>query len=228
MNGKSILRGFLGINYVRIDREVAREFGVSDGIQIGAMALGPDNKPMGPASAAGLQPGDIITAGMTSPLIAPSVFAHRFEYSTGTRHSPAVVASVRRSHAEPRSLGHTERLGYAEQLRNGDSRHRVGAGQGFTSGMEVVDVKELNSFERDLFGFESKARGALVRDVEPGSVADDAQISRGNLLVRLRISGGVWQPVPDRATFERIKRYCPPVRAFWCNCKAGAVSACIK
>jgi S1-C subfamily serine protease len=56
MSGKSILRGFLGINYVRIDREVAREFGVSDGIQIGAMALGPDNKPMGPASAAGCNP----------------------------------------------------------------------------------------------------------------------------------------------------------------------------
>jgi serine protease Do len=62
MSGKSITRGFLGINYARIDREVAREFGVTDGVQIGAMATDANNKPMGPASAAGLQPGDIITA----------------------------------------------------------------------------------------------------------------------------------------------------------------------
>jgi S1-C subfamily serine protease len=210
MSGKSILRGFLGINYVRIDREVAREFGVTDGIQIGAMALGPDNKPVGPASAAGLQPGDIITA--VNNVAIDSTERFRRIVSSTPPGRAIRLAVVRPTGQTTHNMEVTVTLSDWATQNNSTPETRATTSatkKTLRLGMEIVDVKELNSFERDLFGFESTARGALVRDVEPGSVADDAQISRGNLLVRLRISGGVWQPVPDRATFERIQKRLP-------------------
>jgi serine protease Do len=210
MSGKSILRGFLGINYVRIDREVAREFGVSDGIQIGAMALGPDNKPIGPANTAGLQPGDIITT--VDGVAIDSTDRFRRIISSTPPGRAIRLAVVRPAGEVTQNMEVTVTLSdWARQNGSTDQSRRSApaAKKASRLGMEVVDVKELNSFERDLFGFEGTTRGALVRDVEPGSAADDAQILRGNLLVRVRVSGGIWQPVPDRATFERIQDALP-------------------
>ncbi|HEX8236198.1 MAG TPA: trypsin-like peptidase domain-containing protein [Abditibacteriaceae bacterium] len=207
MSGKSILRGFLGINYVRIDREVAREFGVTDGIQIGAMALGPDNKPVGPANAAGLQPGDIITA--VDGVAIDSTERFRRIVSSTPPGRAIRLAVVRPSGERTQNMEVTVTLSdWAGQNDSAAQSRRSAPATGKLSrlGMEIVDVTQLNTFERDLFGFESTARGALVRDVEPGSAADDAQISRGNLLVRVRVSGGTWQPITDRATFERIEK----------------------
>jgi serine protease Do len=222
MSGKSILRGFLGINYVRIDREVAREFGVSDGIQIGAMAVGPDNKPIGPASAAGLQPGDIITA--VDGVAIDSTDRFRRIISSTPPGRAIRLAVVRPAGEVTQNMDVAVTL--SDWIGPNDSatltRRSVSAtGRLSRLGLEVVDVKDLNNFERDLFGFESTTRGALVRDVEPGSPADDAQIARGNLLVRVRVSGSAWQPIPDRATFERIQTSLPAGARLLVEMKSG-------
>ena len=80
-------------------------------------------------------------------------------------------------------------------------------------GLEIEDAQKLSVDERDLFGFNSKTRGAAITDVIPGSAADEAELRRGLRIVRLRLNGGEWQAVADKAALSRLmKTFTPGAR----------------
>ncbi len=211
MEGRKIARGFLGINYERIDPEVAREFGVSDGIQVGRLASDDEGRPIGPARQAGLQEGDIITAVDGTAIDSSDVF--RRLVSNAPPGRKITLAVVRPAGERIERLDMAVTLGdWALQNRaltpdTGPTPPNVPASR---LGLEVIDARELTEQERALFKFEERPRGVIIRDVVSGSPADEADLSRGLILVRVRVAGGAWQPVPNKAAFERIQKSLAP------------------
>jgi S1-C subfamily serine protease len=76
-------------------------------------------------------------------------------------------------------------------------------------GLEVENADKLSDVERQLFGVDTGAKGPVVTDVVPGTPADEAQLSRGLRIVRLRVSGQAWQPITNKAAYTRIEKTLP-------------------
>lgn len=205
LSGKSVQRGFLGIHYVRLDPKVAKEFGVTGGMQIGALAKKEDGTYMGPAHAAGLREDDILTAVngtlITSSeqfraLVASSAPGTKLTFAVtrpGTDKSTQMETSV--------ILGDmAARLGTVAMAKPAETKT---APVGF--GLDVENADKLTASDKTRYGLEGKEKGAVITRIVPGSPADEADLRRGLRIVRARV-GGVWQSVGDAGTWQKIEK----------------------
>jgi serine protease Do len=204
LEGKVIKRGFLGIQYVPLESEVAREFGVGGGMQIGAM--GKDS----PAGKAGLQVDDIITAINGKNVLGSGEFRR-----TVIRQAPGdklTLTVMRPSETTPQPKDYIVTLG--DWAAGTGTKLELPTldklPEGTKLGLEVENADKLAANERELFGLNQKSKGLYIVDVLPGSPADDSQVSRGLRLLRARVSGEAWQDVPNKAAFERIEKTLAP------------------
>jgi serine protease Do len=204
LQGKRIQRGFLGIKYVPLETEVAREFGVPGGMQIGAMALNDS-----PAAKAGLQVDDIITAVDGKPIVGSDEFRRivtsrvpgdKMKLTVmrpfdGAKDSREVVVTLGdwNSNEKPQEIPVIAQLPEGTKL-----------------GLVVENAEKLSTLERELFGTDDKTRGVYVVDVLPGAPGDDSQVNRGLKIVRLRVNGGAWQDVPSKLAYERLEKALAP------------------
>lgn len=200
MAGKTIKRGFLGIQYVPLESEVAREFGVDGGMQIGA--LGKDS----PAGKAGLQVDDIITAINGKNVVGSDDFRR-----TVVRQAPGdklTLTVMRPSEAVEKPKDYVVTLGdWAAGTGNKLELPVLSElPEGTKLGLEVENAEKISTAERELFGIDTKTKGVYILDVLPGSPADDSQVSRGLRVLRMRVSGGAWQDVPNKAAYDRIEK----------------------
>lgn len=204
--GKSVTRGFLGIQYVRLDDEVAREFGVAGGMQIGALAQ-KNGAPIGPAKEAGLREGDIITAVDGTPISSSEQF--RALVAT-TAPGTTLKLSVTRPGAPAFETGVT--LG-DRAAQNGDAATPkpavavLSVPQGL--GIEVENAGSLSASDKGKFGLDAQQKGAVITRIAPGSAADEGNLVRGLRIVRARIDGQ-WQLVPDAATWRKLEKSVAP------------------
>lgn len=212
LSGKTIARGFLGIQYVRIDENVAKEFGVTGGMQIGALAQGKDGTYVGPAKEAGLQEGDIITGINGQPVNSSEEFRRIVSATPPGQKMEFTVVRPTGDHTEKLNL--TVTLGDRTAQDGGRPRPTPGTDtpnpNASRLGLETENADKLTDVERQRFSLDASARGAVITDVVPGSPADDAQLSRGLRIVRARASGEAWQQVPNKATFARIEKALAP------------------
>ncbi len=210
LKGEAIQRGFLGIQYVQLDHDVAREFGLDGGMQIGALAT-KDDKPIGPAKDAGLKEGDIITGINGEAMPTSDVFRRAVS-------SQPPGAKLTFNVARPTDTG-IEKRDFVVTL--GDWNVQTGeikpqptapVKTSLTSitGLKVEDAAKLNATQKELFEVDAATRGAVITGIAPGTPADDAQLNRGLRLARLRVSGGAWQPVVNKAAWERIEKSLKP------------------
>jgi serine protease Do len=209
LNGKAIVRGFLGIQYVRVDDNVAREFGVPGGMQIGALAKNSSGAHIGPAKEAGLQEGDIITS-LNGKAIDSSEDFRQIVSSNppGTKINLTVVRPVG-DRTETRQIAVT--LGDFSSLSGTTAKPQTMESLPLATasaplGIEVENADKLNALERELFSLNPKTVGPVITNVLPGSAADDAEVRRGLRIIRMRVSGGAWQAVPNKAAFLRIQK----------------------
>ena len=200
--GQSIARGFLGIQYVAINEEVAREFNVPGGMQIGALAKQGD-KFIGPAKNAGLLEGDIITQVNQRSIISSDEFRSLVAQSTpGTTLSFTVL---RPGEAKDEMLEFKVSLG-DRNTQNGEKPvikpwETTPKAADFRLGIRSENADELTLSQKDKLGLPVEARGAIITEIIVGSPADAADLQRGLRLVRARVANGKWQKLPDKKSF---------------------------
>lgn len=210
MSGRSISRGFLGIQYVGLDPNVAQAFGVKGGMQIGALAQGKNGNYIGPAKEAGLQEGDIITAVDGKDISSSDQF--RRLVSSATPGTKLALSVVRPTTDPPKQMDISVTLGdFAAQnptlTRPPATPENANASR---LGLEIENADKIGALERAWIGLDAGAHGAIITDVVPGSAADEAQLQRGMRIVRVRVDGQTWQPVLNKAAFARIEKGLAP------------------
>ncbi|MDQ3815645.1 MAG: trypsin-like peptidase domain-containing protein [Armatimonadota bacterium] len=208
ITGKSVARGFLGIQYIRLDEEVAREFGVEGGMQIGALAM-KDGAYIGPAKDAGLQVDDIITGINGKPISSSEEFRRIVtSYPPGAQINLSVVRPLANT-TEKREVKITLGDWSSQNDSPAEIQPAIGILGSSRLGIEVENADKLNALERDRLNVEAKDKGAVIVDVTPGSAADEGEIARGLRIIRVRVSGDVWRSIASKAEFERMEKSWP-------------------
>ena len=204
LSGKSVQRGFLGIQYVRLDDAVAREFGVAGGMQIGALAQR-EGKYIGPAKDAGLREDDIITAVDGAPITSREQFRALIAASPPGRVLKFAITRP----------GDEKTTQFDTLITLGDRAAQTGtaaplpvattkiAASGL--GALVENADKLSAADRKLFGLTGREIGAVISKIAPGSPADEGDLRRGLRIVRAKIAG-VWQTVPDAQRWQKIEK----------------------
>jgi len=209
MTGQTIKRGFLGIQYVRLDDAVAKEFGVPSGMQIGALAK-KDGAYIGPAKDAGLKEDDIITA--VNGRIIDSSDQFRGIVSSTPPGGSLKFAVSRPTGDKIENFDVTVTLGdWNAQFGSKPVVVPVSATPAAPQGlgMQVDNVEKLSTADKLKFGLDAKARGAVITQVAPGSPADSGDIKRGLRIVRARVAG-MWQPVANATAWQLIEKNAAP------------------
>ncbi|RYG62704.1 PDZ domain-containing protein, partial [bacterium] len=210
--GKSVQRGFLGIQYVRLDDEVAKEFGVAGGMQIGALAKRDDGANVGPAKEAGLREDDIITAVDGTQITSSDQFR---AIVASTPPGKALKFSITRPSAEAAAANFETNvvLGDRNSLLNGAAATVkpvvVTKTPVLGLGVEVADANKLSATDKTKFDVTGKEKGAVITKIVPGTPADEGHLLRGLRIVRARV-GGTWKVVPDAATWQKLEKAAAP------------------
>ena len=207
MSGKAVRRGFLGIQYVKLTDDVAKAFGVTSGMQIGALAK-KDGSYIGPAKEAGLREDDIITAVNGEPVISSDQFR---TIVSSTPPGAAIKFAVTRPTADkPQNFDVTVTLGdWNAQFGDKAAATPVAAPAPLGLGLEISSADKLSDADRAKFGLDDHARGAVITKVAPGSPAEDADLDTGLRIVRARIDG-TWNVVPNGGTWLQLIKSAEP------------------
>lgn len=174
----SVTRGFLGVSAQMVSPQMAQALKLpmadpnSDGALIAAVA------PHSPAETAGLKPGDVITSvngqTVTNPAdlatyianIDPSHNADITFMRAGKKHDVSVAVEKMPTNPE------------ASFQQNG-----AGGQQTASQAALGITLAPLTPSLRDQLNLPSDATGAVIADVTPNSLADQAGLQQGDLLV---------------------------------------------
>jgi len=204
ISGKPVERGFIGISYMKLNPGVAQEFGLQSGMHIGALST---DDQTGPAREAGLQVDDIITHVDGKPVGSVEEFRRLV---SGQQPGTTLALRIARPTA---TAVETKEIALKLGARPGKKlffpRLKVEP-TASALGLEVQDASKLSSDEREVLKLEPGARGVVVSDVIPGSLADEAEVGRGLRIVRARVNGGAWQSITSKAAFEKLESSLAP------------------
>jgi len=220
LQGVQVERGFLGIRYLPISPEVAAAFGVSGGMQIGALAQ-KEGKPYGPAFDAGLRQGDIIVA-VNGQLVSSSELFRGF-ISTLTPGTVVQLDVIR-----PLQQG-VQRRTFEITLSDRDNDTPLSTPAALPTfnlpqfAMQVENTHELTASQRTLLGQAPKGLGqdenhVIITYVRPGGSADDAGVLQGEIIEKVNImrrsvtgeeSLGAWQAITDKGQLAKLVQNLP-------------------
>lgn len=209
VKGETIKRGFLGIQYVRLEDAVAKEFGVPSGMQIGALAR-KDGAYIGPAKDAGLKEDDIITSINGENIQSSDQF--RSIVST-TPPGGVLNFGIARPVAEKLET-------FEVKVTLGDWNAQFGPKTAVVPvkapeparvglGLELENADKLSPTDKIKFALDPKVRGAIITKVAPGSPADEGALRRGLRLVRARVDG-TWVTVANVAAWQNLEKAAAP------------------
>ncbi len=205
--GETIERGFLGIRYLPLDDEVARELNVAGGMQIGGLAQR-DGKFLGPAQAAGLGEGDVITHVNGQSVTTTQEF--RRAVATLPPGTQVEFTVLRPQHSEEQKQAFTVTLGNWNDQFEQKSKIQPAISPSLTagytrSGLRLGDVEKLIPELRTELGVSDKESGIIILEILPGSPADIAQLTRGLRIEKARIDGKGWLTLTDASTFRKME-----------------------
>jgi serine protease Do len=185
MKHGKVVRGYLGIGIQDLNQDLAKSFGVTGGK--GAVVT--DVKEDGPADAAGLKQGDVITSYQGSP-VEDAVALQRLVTKT-TVGSKAAVKVFRDGHEKELTVTIGELPGEVKIAKaEGDEKAYAFAG---------VAVQDLDRDTAKELGIKTKTQGVVVTSVEPESGAEKAGLMPGDVIREINR-----QPVKSVKEFEKV------------------------
>ena len=184
-----VIRGSIGITFqAALSTAVSRVYGIKSGVLVNTV------EPKGPAAAAGIQPGDVITS----------------VDGTTVKDGDALVANI-----SPRAPGSSVKLGY---IRNGKPETAtvtiadrsklfadiLGSNEGPDSGNEPdaaqgklgITIRPVSPELASKLGIHG---GVQVTSVRPGSFADEIALGQGVVILEVNR-----KPVTDESSFKSI------------------------
>lgn len=176
-----VVRGFLGIQMQELTRDLAEAFGIKDanGILVAAVIPGSE------AEKAGLKQGDIVTAIDGAPVLSASGFRNRISLTPPDTELTLKIIRDKKEMVVKTKVGHEQpEESETALLENRDGR-QVG-----------LAVMALTPDMAARLGYEGES-GVVVMEVKDGSLAGDAGIRPGNLIVSVNR-----RPVGDGREFE--------------------------
>jgi len=188
-----VVRGSIGITFRGADSEneaILRSFGADHGVVVSEVVPG------GPADKAGLRRGDVITevdgvSVKTGDNLVNKVAATPVGRKVAIRY-------VRDKKEQQTSVMVEDRTKVFPQLASGAPEEEPGAE---TAARLGLTLEEINPATAGRMGLEQNDSGLLVRDVEPGSFADEVGLQRGDFIIEVNR-----QPVPTLNQFLAVQR----------------------
>ena len=210
--GKQVRRSFVGIQYSRLAPDVAREFGLDGGLQIGSLAQ-KNGAPIGPAKDAGVRDGDIIFA------VDGHAVSNVEEFrALIVAKSPGDKLSL--DIARPDFSGQNNVQKLTIPLTLGDRAQGLGEDTGAPfsipvsapivgSGLTVSDAKTLDATQKDKWRLKGTEIGAVITNIVPASRADEADLVTGLRIVRVR-QNGKWTDVASASNWRALEKTAIP------------------
>ncbi len=183
--GKKILYGWLGVTVQDLNEDLSKHFGLPD--KNGALVAGVVEK--GPAQKAGIKAGDVIKWFDNKPINSVKELLSVVGRSEVGRKIKIVLARDGKQISLEVAIG--ERPPDAETLPPEADP------SGNWRGLSVDDLSSENARR---FQAEEK-KGVLVIEIEPGSPADEAGLSAGDVIVEINK-----QPVKSVSDYEKITK----------------------
>ena len=164
-----VVRGYLGIGIQEISPDLAGSFHLKEAHG----ALVTQVNPGSPAEQAGLQRGDVIVKYQGNNIRDPRML-QRFVTSTKVGDTVA-LSIIRDGHEKTLSTTVKEYPKTIEMAQAGSSE----VGDGPLAGVAIQPLDEQLAGQ---LGVDSQTQGVVVTEVEPGSTADHAGLSRGDVI----------------------------------------------
>jgi len=210
--GKQVKRGFIGVQYSRLAPDVAREFGLTGGLQVGSLAQ-KNGAPIGPAKDAGVREGDLIFGVDGRPVSTVEEFR-----GLVVAKNPGDTLTL--DIARPDFAGQANTQKIEIPLVLGDRALILGDGTAAPfaleasativgSGLSVREAKELDAAQKANWHLKGTELGAVITAIAPTSRADEADLREGLRIVRVR-QGAVWTEVESAKSWKTIEAGAAP------------------
>ncbi len=172
-----VVRGSIGISFRAADSEneaILRSFGADHGVVVSEVVPG------GPADKAGLQRGDVITEVDEVAVKTGEDLVSKVASTPVGRK--VTVRYIRDKKPQQTSVAVEDRTKVFPQLASGTLPGEPGEEATARLGLTLEEIGPATARR---MGLEEADRGLLVRDVEPGSFADEIGLQRGDFILEM-------------------------------------------
>lgn len=176
-----VSRGFLGVSAQQISPQMAQALKLpssnpnSDGALVAAIA------PNSPAAKAGLKPGDVITAVNGATVTNPGDLAA--DIANIDPHGKADISFLRNGKKQDVSVQVEEMPANPDASFNNGGNGKNGSSQQNSQGALGLTLAPLTANLRNQLNLPDDASGVVIVNVKQNSVADQAGLQQGDLLV---------------------------------------------
>jgi serine protease Do len=191
-----VVRGSIGIRFRAATSEneaVLRSLGADHGVVVDEVVPG------GPADKAGLRRGDVIVQVEDLPVRTGDELVNKIASTPVGRQLH--INYIRDKKEQETRVSIEERTRVFPELVSANATMAPGEESGARLGLSL---EELNPSTARRLGLESDQAGLLVRDVEPGSFAEDIGLERGDVILEFN-----HRRVTTLAEFNRLQRGVP-------------------
>jgi serine protease Do len=187
-NGK-VVRGWLGVSIQELSPELASQFGLPDtkGVLVSDVLEG------SPAKRAGFERGDVIVAFDGKPVDTPTHLRNVVAQAlVGKKVTVKFVRDKKERTVEVTIAEQPKSMGQEGREEGGDTSASAGV-------LADVDVHEVTPELAARYGLSGSDRGVLITRIRSGSVAEDAGLKEGDLIMEVNR-----KDVPNLKAYERI------------------------
>ncbi len=186
-----VVRGWLGVSIQEVTAQLAKEFGLKEA----KGALVTDVLEGSPAKKAGLQQGDVVIGFMGEPIDNPSQLRNQIaQVPVGRRISLVVIRNGVKKEFQMK-IGEQPK----EMAQSGSSEEEGEEEEGRTDALAGVYVRTLTPALAREMELDKNQKGVVVVNVEEGSAAQEAGLTRGDLIMEIDR-----QPVRDIDDYKSL------------------------
>ncbi len=184
-----VVRGWLGVSIQDLSSDLASQFGVSEpkGVLVSDVLDG------SPAKRAGLERGDVIVEFDGKPVETPTQLRNAVAQTTiGKKATVKFIRDKGTRSVEVAIVEQPKTVAQAGSEESGESASPA-------SLLSDIEVRELNGDLASRLGLSTGERGVVIVRVRSGSVADEAGLKDGDIILEVNR-----KPVPNIAGYERV------------------------